>query len=166
MNMKYRRCWQEGAVHPRRTITDEHHSTSVARSGCRLRGGRLRAGQSEHGTTRHTGEVVWTKTLQGPVLAAPAVDTHPQLRTGEVLYAIGNSGVMEALSPTDGSTFWAISFRNLIGMPHVNSVSTPVVARESGEGKPLRRVYIGLGYGPAASATPTARLYCFLNTVE
>ena len=115
---------------------------------------------------RHTGEVVWSKTLQGPVLAAPAVDTHPQFRTGEVLYAIGNSGVMEALSPTDGSTYWAISFRNLIGMPHVSALSTPVVVREPAGGKPIRRVYIGLGYGPAASATPTARLYCFLNTVE
>ena len=115
---------------------------------------------------RQTGEVVWSKTLQGPVLAAPAVDTHLQMRTGEVLYAIGSSGVLEALSPADGSTFWAVRFRDLIGVPHVNSVSTPVVVREPGEGMPLRRVYVGLGFGPAATATPTARLYCFLNTVE
>lgn len=115
---------------------------------------------------RQTGEVVWSKTLRGPVLAAPAVDAHPQMRTGQVVYAIGNSGVLEALSPADGSTFWAISFRDLIGVPHVNSVSTPVVVREPGEGKPARRVYVGLGYGPAAAATPTARLYCFRDTTE
>jgi outer membrane protein assembly factor BamB len=115
---------------------------------------------------RQSGEVVWSKTLQAPVLAAPAVDIHPQMKTGEVVYAIGSTGVMEALSPADGSTFWAISFRDLIGVPHVNAVSTPVVSREGGEGKPVRRVYVGLGFGPAASATPTARLYCFRNVVE
>jgi outer membrane protein assembly factor BamB len=115
---------------------------------------------------RQTGEVVWNKTLQAPVLAAPTVDVHPEMKTGEVLYAIGSTGVLEALSPNDGSTYWAISFRDLIGVPHVNSVSTPVVTREPGDGKPVRRVYVGLGFGPAASATPTARLYCFRNLVE
>jgi outer membrane protein assembly factor BamB len=115
---------------------------------------------------RGTGEIVWSKTLQAPVLASPAVDVHPQMRTGEVLYAIGSAGVMEALSPADGSTFWAISFRDLIGVPYVYLVSTPVVVREPDEGKPARRVYIGLGFGPAATATPTARLYCFRNTSE
>jgi outer membrane protein assembly factor BamB len=115
---------------------------------------------------RGTGEIVWSKTLQNPVLASPTVDVHPQMWTGEVLYAISNSGVLEALSPADGSTYWAISFRDLIGMPYVDSVSTPIVVREPGEGKPTRRVYIGLGFGPAATATPTARLYCFRNTSE
>jgi outer membrane protein assembly factor BamB len=115
---------------------------------------------------RQTGEVVWNKTLQGPVLASPVVDINPQMRTGEVLYAISSTGVLEALSPADGSTFWAINFRNLIGVPHVNAVSTPTVARGPGDGKPVRRVYVGLGFGPAANATPTARLYCFQNTVE
>jgi hypothetical protein len=88
------------------------------------------------------------------------------MRTGQVLYAIGSSGVMEALSPADGSTFWAINFNDLIGVPYVYSVSTPVVVREPGDGKPGRRVYIGLGFGPAATATPTARLYCFWNASE
>ena len=115
---------------------------------------------------RQTGEVVWSKSLQAPVLAAPAVDVHPRARTGEVLYAIGSAGVLEALSPADGSAFWAISFRDLIGVPHVNSVSTPVVVREPSNGKPVRRVYVGLGFGPAAAATPTARLYCFRDTSE
>jgi outer membrane protein assembly factor BamB len=115
---------------------------------------------------RQTGEIVWSKTLQAPVLACPAVDPHPQMRTGQVLYAIGSSGVMEALSPADGSTFWAINFSDWIGVPYVYSVSTPVVVPEPGDGKPGRRVYIGLGFGPAATATPTARLYCFRNTSE
>jgi outer membrane protein assembly factor BamB len=115
---------------------------------------------------RQTGEVVWSKSLQAPMLAAPAVDVHPRARTGEVVYAIGSTGVLEALSPADGSAHWTISFRDLIGVPHVNSVSTPVVVREPGDGKPARRVYVGLGFGPAAAATPTARLYCFRDTSE
>jgi hypothetical protein len=40
------------------------------------------------------------------------------------------------------------------------------VVREPGNGKPARRVYVGLGFGPAAAATPTARLYCFRDTSE
>lgn len=115
---------------------------------------------------RHTGEVVWSKTLQAPVLASPAVATHPQTRTGEVVYAVGSGGRLEALSPADGSLLWAITFRDLIGVPHVNAVSTPVVVRQSDGGKTERRVYVGLGFGPAATATPTARLYCFRDTSE
>jgi outer membrane protein assembly factor BamB len=115
---------------------------------------------------RNTGEVVWSKTLQAPVLAAPAIDAHPDVRTGQVLYAIGSSGVLEALSPSDGSVYWAISFRDLIEVRHVNAVSTPVVVREPQDGKVVRRVYVGLGFGPSANATPTARLYCFRDTSE
>jgi outer membrane protein assembly factor BamB len=111
---------------------------------------------------RQTGDVVWSRTLQSPVLASPTVDAQPQTQTGQVLYAIGDAGRLEALSPTDGSLYWAVNFRDLIEMPYVNSVSTPVVVRE-GNG---RRVYIGLGFGPSSAATPTARLYCFLNTSE
>ena len=113
---------------------------------------------------RYTGEVIWSKTLQSPVLASPTIDANPQLRTGEVLYAIGSMGQMEALSPTDGTLFWSISFRDLVEMPYVDAVSTPVVVREMRDGKIVRRVYIGLGFGPSQAATPTARLYCFLNT--
>jgi outer membrane protein assembly factor BamB len=112
---------------------------------------------------RHTGDEIWSKTLQGPVLASPVVDVSPQTGVAEVLYAIGNSGQMESLSPMDGTMHWAISFRDLIGVAHVSSVSTPVVIRESRDGKLTRRVYVGLGFGPSAAATPTARLYCFLN---
>jgi hypothetical protein len=45
-------------------------------------------------------------------------------------------------------------------------MSTPVVVREPGEGKRARRVYVGLGFGPSAVATPTARLYCFRDLSE
>jgi outer membrane protein assembly factor BamB len=115
---------------------------------------------------RNTGEVVWSKTLQAPVLAAPAIDTHPGMRTGEVLYAIGSNGVMEATSPSDGSMRWAISFRDLLEVSHVNAVSSPVVVREPEVGKVARRVYVGIGFAPSANATPTARLYCFRDTSE
>jgi outer membrane protein assembly factor BamB len=115
---------------------------------------------------RQTGEIIWNKSLQAPVLASLAVDTHPQTRTGEVLYGISNTGQMEALSPADGALHWAISFRDLIGVAHVNADSTPVVVREKQDGKVVRRVYIGLGFGESAAAAPTARLYCFLNTSE
>ncbi len=113
---------------------------------------------------RQTGEVVWSKTLQSPVLASPTIDVNPQMRTGEVLYAIGQAGQLEALSPADGSLFWAISFRSLIEVPYVYSISTPVVVRENRDGMVVRRVYVGLGFGPSADATPKARLYCFVNT--
>lgn len=112
---------------------------------------------------RQTGEVVWNKSLLSPVLASPTVDTNPQTHVGEVLYAIGDAGRFEALSPADGSLFWAVNFRELVEMPHVNSVSTPVVVRELREGAVSRRVYVGLGFSPSSAATPTARLYCFLN---
>jgi outer membrane protein assembly factor BamB len=115
---------------------------------------------------RQTGEIVWSKTLQSPVLASPAIDASPATRVGEVLYAIGGLGQLEALSPADGSLFWAINFRSLIEVPYVNAVSTPVVVREMSEGKLARRVYVGLGFGPSSAATPTARLYCFVNTSE
>jgi outer membrane protein assembly factor BamB len=115
---------------------------------------------------RQTGDVVWSKTLMSPVLASPTVDVNPQMRTGEVVYAIGESGVLQALSPADGSTYWAVSFRDLLGVAYVHAVSTPVVVREAADGKVTRRVYVGLGYGPSANATPTARLYCFLNTSD
>jgi outer membrane protein assembly factor BamB len=115
---------------------------------------------------RGTGEIVWSKTLQGPILAGLFAEQNPQARTGEVVYALGEAGQLEALAPSDGSLYWAISFRDLIGVPYVNSVSTPVVVREPGEGKPARRIYLGLGFGPSKSATPTARLYCFRSTSE
>src|SRR5262245_12642499 len=115
---------------------------------------------------RHSGDVLWSKTLQAPVLAAPTIDTHPEVRTGQVLYAIGSSGVLEAISPLDGTVNWAISFPDLLEVPHVNAVSTPVVVRESQDGNVARRVYIGLGFGPSANATPTARLYCFRETSQ
>ncbi|HEX3147155.1 MAG TPA: PQQ-binding-like beta-propeller repeat protein [Gemmataceae bacterium] len=115
---------------------------------------------------RGTGEIVWSKSLQGPILAGLVVNQNVQTRTGEAVYALGSGGQLEALAPTDGSLFWAIGFRDLIGVPYVNSVSTPVVVREPGEGKPAQRIYVGLGFGPAKSATPTARLYCFRSTSE
>src|SRR4029077_19426178 len=98
------------------------------------------------------------------VLASPTIDVHPHARTGEVLYAIGNGGLFAAISPNDSTLFWSISFRDLIEVAHVYSIATPVVARENKGGKVVRRVYVGLGFGPSANATPTARLYCFLNT--
>lgn len=113
---------------------------------------------------RQTGEVVWSKFLQSPVLASPAIDVQPQTRVGEVLYAMGSAGVLEALSPADGGLHWQIDFRSLLEVPHVNAVSTPAVAREEADGKVTRRVYVGLGFGPSPAATPTARLYCFVNT--
>jgi outer membrane protein assembly factor BamB len=109
---------------------------------------------------RHSGDIVWSKTLLAPVLASPAIDVTPQTNVGEVLYAIGSMGQLEALSPADGSLSWAINLRELVEMPHVNAVSTPVVTRT---GDRNRRVYIGFGFGPSSAATPTARLYCFLN---
>ncbi|MBO0696867.1 MAG: PQQ-like beta-propeller repeat protein [Zavarzinella sp.] len=115
---------------------------------------------------RHTGEVIWSKTLQSPVLAAPAIDAHPDVRTGEVLYAIGTAGVLEALSPANGAVHWTVSFPDLIEVSHVRAVSTPVVVRQTEEGKTTRRIYVGLGFGPSANATPTARLYCFRDTSE
>lgn len=115
---------------------------------------------------RHTGEVIWSKTLQSPVLAAPAIDAHPDVRTGEVLYAIGTAGVLEALSPANGAVHWTVSFPDLIEVPYVRAVSTPVVVRQSEGGKATRRIYVGLGFGPSANATPTARLYCFRDTSE
>ena len=115
---------------------------------------------------RHSGEVIWSKNLQGLVLASPTIDVNPQTKTGEVLYAVGSQGMLEALSPVDGSLYWSISFRDLIETPHVNTVSTPVISRSEKGGKVTRRVYIGLGFGSSAVATPTARLYCFLNSVE
>ncbi|HJZ89804.1 MAG TPA: PQQ-binding-like beta-propeller repeat protein, partial [Gemmataceae bacterium] len=115
---------------------------------------------------RQTGEVVWSKTLQAPVLASPTIDVQPKSRVGECLYAIGSTGILEALSPADGNVFWAVSFPDLIGAPHVNAVSTPVVVREQLEDKVRHRVYVGLGFGPDKSATPTARLYCFQDSSE
>ena len=115
---------------------------------------------------RYTGEIVWTKSLNSPVLASLAVDAHPQTRAGEVLYGIGSTGHFEAMSPADGSMYWAISFRDMLQVGHVDTMSTPVVVRETRDGKSTRRIYVGLGFGPTAAATPTARLYCFLNTNE
>jgi outer membrane protein assembly factor BamB len=115
---------------------------------------------------RHSGEPVWSKTLLAPVLAAPTVSAHPEMRTGEVLYALGSTGILEALSPADGSVYWAVSFSDLIEVAHVNAVSTPVVVRQIEDRKVVRRVYVGLGFGPTASATPTARLYCFRDISE
>ena len=115
---------------------------------------------------RRTGDVVWSKSLQSPVLAAPAIDVSPQMGIGEVLYAIGNLGELEALSPADGSLFWAINFRSLIDIPYVESISTPVVVRDNQNGTQIRRVYVGLAFAPSPDAAPTARLYCFLNTAD
>jgi outer membrane protein assembly factor BamB len=115
---------------------------------------------------RQSGEVVWNTGLQGPVLAAPAVDVNPQVRTGEVLYAVGSTGILEALAPADGSPYWAVSLRNLVEAAHARAVSTPVVVREPGDGNRARRVYVGLGFGPSPAATPTARLYCFRDSSE
>jgi outer membrane protein assembly factor BamB len=115
---------------------------------------------------RSTGEIVWSKTLLAPVLASPTVDADPRSRVGDVVYAVGWDGQLEALSPKDGSLFWSVGLRNLVEAAHLNAVSTPVVVREEKDGKVSRRVYVGLGFGPTAAATPTARLYCFLNTPE
>lgn len=115
---------------------------------------------------RHTGEIVWNKSLQSPILASLAVDAHPKVKSGEVLYGIGSTGQLEAISPLDGTMYWGISFRDLLQVGHVDTMSTPVVTRETRDGKPMRRVYVGLGFGPTAAATPTARLYCFLNSTE
>jgi outer membrane protein assembly factor BamB len=115
---------------------------------------------------RHTGEVVWSKTLQSPVLASPTVDTHPEMRTGQVLYAIGSTGLLEAIAPPDGAVHWGVNFADLIGVPFVRSVSTPVVVRQPGADKTTRRVYVGVGFGPAENAVLTARLYCFRDTSE
>jgi outer membrane protein assembly factor BamB len=115
---------------------------------------------------RQSGEVVWSKTLLGPVLASPTADVHPKMQTGEVLYAVGDSGILQALAPADGSAYWAVSFRDLLNAGHVRTVASPVVVREEANGKVTRRVYVGLGFGPSEAATPTARLYCFLNTSD
>jgi hypothetical protein len=61
---------------------------------------------------------------------------------------------------------WSVRFRELIEIPHVNAVSTPIVVREPGADKRARRIYVGLGFGPSSNATPTARLYCFRDTSE
>jgi outer membrane protein assembly factor BamB len=115
---------------------------------------------------RHTGEVVWSKGLQAPVLASPMIDINPKNRTGEVLYAIGSTGVLEAISPTDGAVYWAVNFRELLEVPYVNAVSTPTVIHETFRGKPSRRVLVGMGFGPSAAGTPTARLYCWRDVSE
>jgi outer membrane protein assembly factor BamB len=115
---------------------------------------------------RHTGDVVWTTNLHAPVLASPAIDIAPKARTGEVVYAIGSTGLLQALSPANGSTYWAVSFRDLIEAPHVSALSTPVVVRQPGHGRPVRHIYVGLGFGPSPSATPSARLYCFRDAAE
>jgi outer membrane protein assembly factor BamB len=115
---------------------------------------------------RQTGEPVWSKGLQAPILSAPIVATGEKSNVGEIVYAIGSSGEFEALSAADGTLHWSVSFRDLIQIPHVNSVSTPVVVREPGEGQRTRRVFIAMGFGPSAVATPTARLYCFRELSE
>jgi outer membrane protein assembly factor BamB len=115
---------------------------------------------------RHTGEIVWGKPLQAPVLASPAVAVRPKSGVGELVYAIGSTGRVEALSPTDGSLAWAVNLTSLVEMPHVNAVSSPVVVRDEVDGKASRRVFVALGYGSSPTATPSARLYCFRDTAE
>jgi outer membrane protein assembly factor BamB len=115
---------------------------------------------------RNTGEVVWSKTLHSPMLASPSIDANSQMRTGEVLYSLGSTGQFEALSPADGMMYWGISFRDMLQVGHVDTMATPIVVRETRDGKLARRVYVSLGFGTTATATPTARLYCFLNTTE
>jgi outer membrane protein assembly factor BamB len=115
---------------------------------------------------RQNGEVVWAKTLQSPVLASIALDADAKIRSGPVLYGIGTDGRLEALSPEDGTLYGAVSFRDLLGKSYVHAVSTPVATRETKDDKVKRRLYVGLGFGESASATPTARLYCFANFTE
>jgi outer membrane protein assembly factor BamB len=115
---------------------------------------------------RHTGEVVWSKNLQAPVLASPAVDVHPKGRVGELVYAVGSTGRVEALAAADGSLVWAVNLTSLVGMPHVMADSSPVVVRDEVDGKVSRRVFVALGFGSSATATPTARLYCFRDGAE
>ena len=115
---------------------------------------------------RHAGEVVWSRTHNAPVLASPAVDADPRNQTGAVLYAIGSTGLLQAVSPAAGSPFWAVNFPDLIETAHVRSMSSPVVVRQPGDGKTVRHVYVGLGFGPTAAAAPTARLYCFRDRSE
>jgi len=115
---------------------------------------------------RQTGEVIWNKGLQAPVLAAAAVDVNPRVRTGEVLYAVGSTGILEGMSPADGSQYWAVNLRDLAEAAHARGVSAPVVVREPGEGPRARRIYIGFGFGPSPAATPTARLYCFRDSSD
>jgi outer membrane protein assembly factor BamB len=115
---------------------------------------------------RHTGEVVWGKPLGAPILASPAAAVRPKSGVGELVYAVGSTGRVEALVPADGSLAWAVNLTSLVEMPHVNAVSSPVVVRDEADGKVSRRVFVALGFGSSPTATPNARLYCFRDGSE
>ena len=115
---------------------------------------------------RYTGEMIWKRQLGEAILASPTITANPATNVGEVLYAISHVGIMAALAPSDGAAFWMIDFRALTQKPYIDAVSTPVVVRTTVEGKPARRVYVGIGMGLSQASTPTARLYCFQDVSE
>jgi len=115
---------------------------------------------------RATGEVVWDRDLGGPVLASPVVVTDPKTHLPEVIYAQSHTGNFVALSPLNGQPFWSLDFRSLTQQPYADTVTVPAVIRETHDGKRSRRLFVGLGFGLSASASPTARLYCLRDTSE
>lgn len=115
---------------------------------------------------RHTGDQIWSRDLGSPVLASPVVVTDPKTSVGEMVYVQNQSGTFTALSPLNGQPFWELDFRVLTQMPYAGTFTTPTVIREEIEGKKSRRLFVGLGFGLSAAASPTARLYCLRDTSE
>ncbi len=115
---------------------------------------------------RANGEQVWSRDLGSPVLASPVVVTDPKTHLPEVVYAQSHTGNFVALSPLNGQPFWTLDFRGLTQQPYADTVTVPAVLREEADGKRSRRIFVGLGFGLSASASPTARLYCFRDTSE
>ena len=115
---------------------------------------------------RLTGEEIWSRNLGSPVLATPVVVTDPKTRVAEMVYAQNHTGTLTALSPLNGQPFWSLDFRSLTQMPYADTVTTPAVLREETDGRKSRRLFVGLGFGLSASASPTARLYCLRDTSE
>ncbi|WP_020474102.1 outer membrane protein assembly factor BamB family protein [Zavarzinella formosa] len=115
---------------------------------------------------RRTGEEIWSRDLGSPVLASPVVVADPKTKVAEVIYAQNHEGLLMAVSPLNGQPFWSLDFRSLTQQPYADTVTIPAVLREENDGKRSRRLFVGLGYGLSASASPTARLYCLRDTSE
>jgi outer membrane protein assembly factor BamB len=116
------------------------------------------------------GKDAWEKPqpMGNRVVAAPVLDRCPICLTTEVVYVVGQEGVIKALSPQTGADFWTLDLRaSNPDLPKIDLDGAPLVERLPPQGTlARRRVYLPAGLAASGVALPVARLYCYEDATD
>ena len=108
---------------------------------------------------KQSGAINWSIEVGGPVLASPVVDINGKTNFADVVYFVGNTGTVTAVSPYSAAVFWSVPLTYWTNSPTRDLSATPSLIRLEDDKMVRRRLLIGFGMGLGDGST-VPRLYC------